>query len=85
MLCTVELELASLCISIPMLRPFYIRLRERYKSQYSSTEGQSSYAKASQRAQLAGNAPGQYTVWMELVFSHSLLPFALQAVLTDPF
>ncbi|QDS70014.1 hypothetical protein FKW77_003597 [Venturia effusa] len=32
MLCSLELILAGLCINIPMLRPFYIRLRAKYKN-----------------------------------------------------
>ncbi|KXH67555.1 hypothetical protein CSAL01_04323 [Colletotrichum salicis] len=40
MLCTVELMLAGLCINIPMLRPFYLRWRAKYKS--SSLENSNS-------------------------------------------
>ena len=86
MLCTVELELAGLCISIPTLRPFYLRWRERYKSShYSNTDDPS---KASHRPQLGGDKPGHYTVWMELVLSRSppfsLPPYCPLAVFLSP-
>jgi hypothetical protein len=41
MLCTVELMLAGLCINIPMLRPFYVRLRAKYKIGHSSQDPRS--------------------------------------------
>lgn len=76
MLCTVELMLAGICINIPMLRPFYLRWRQKYKS---SQEGGSNYADdlntigtgAPKRSKIknnltVGSAAGNYTAWIEL-------------------
>lgn len=72
MLCTVELMLAGLCINIPMLRPFYLRWRTKYKS--SSMENSNSHSgfnKGSRSGQLKVQPkPGQYTAWIELVRCH---------------
>ncbi|KAH7390012.1 hypothetical protein BKA66DRAFT_581728 [Pyrenochaeta sp. MPI-SDFR-AT-0127] len=68
MLCTVELMLAGLCINIPMLRPFYLQWRAKYKSSSLSNAGRPSAAKSSAAGQLGSNQarPGHYTKWMEL-------------------
>lgn len=73
MLCTVELMLAGLCINIPMLRPFYIRLRAKYKSSsMSNSKGQTSH-KGSDSRQLGGvqARPANYMAWIELVSTYS--------------
>ncbi|KAK4228583.1 hypothetical protein QBC38DRAFT_151112 [Podospora fimiseda] len=68
MLCSVELMLAGICINIPMLRPFYIRWRQKHKS----SGDDSSYPHAgSQRPTgnlpTVGSAPVNYTAaWIEL-------------------
>ncbi|CAA9961210.1 hypothetical protein PTMSG1_04594 [Pyrenophora teres f. maculata] len=67
MLCSVELMLAGLCINIPMLRPFYLAWRRRYKE--SSLSNSESGVKRSGTGRIAGSnqqRPGQYTQWMEL-------------------
>ncbi|KAA8621436.1 hypothetical protein PtrV1_05937 [Pyrenophora tritici-repentis] len=63
MLCTIELMLAGLCVNIPMLRPFYLAWRRRYKE--SSSNNSESGLK---RLGTGPNQqrPGQYTQWMEL-------------------
>ncbi|EMD95655.1 hypothetical protein COCC4DRAFT_18574 [Bipolaris maydis ATCC 48331] len=69
MLCTVELMLASLCINIPMLRPFYLRWRSHYKSSSMDSSGLKSGPKRSPTGGLGGSQqqrPGHYTQWMEL-------------------
>ncbi|KAH9869678.1 hypothetical protein IAQ61_006890 [Plenodomus lingam] len=65
MLCTIELMLAGLCISIPMLRPFYIQWRAKYKQ---SSSGHSGQASTSGPGPLRSNEarPGLYTQWLEL-------------------
>ncbi|KAL1959778.1 hypothetical protein VTO42DRAFT_1364 [Malbranchea cinnamomea] len=73
MLCTVELMLAGLCINIPMLRPFYLRIREKYQSSRTdSTNGKTSGYKGSQSGRRAfnPNKPGHYTAWIELDETH---------------
>ncbi|KAJ4354766.1 hypothetical protein N0V95_003539 [Ascochyta clinopodiicola] len=69
MLCTVELMLAGLCINIPMLRPFYIRLRAKYKSSSMSASGALGSHKASDSRQLGAvqARPANYMAWIELV------------------
>ncbi|OHE96519.1 hypothetical protein CORC01_08117 [Colletotrichum orchidophilum] len=68
MLCTVELMLAGLCINIPMLRPFYLRWRAKYKSSsLENSNSQSAFNKGSRSGQLKVQPkPGQYTAWIEL-------------------
>ncbi|PSN62049.1 hypothetical protein BS50DRAFT_532882 [Corynespora cassiicola Philippines] len=68
MLCTVELMLAGLCINIPMLRPFYLRWRNKYKSSQMSSSGRQSNPKLSKSGDLGPPQarPGMYTAWIEL-------------------
>ncbi|KAF6843351.1 integral membrane protein [Colletotrichum musicola] len=67
MLCTVELMLAGLCISIPMLRPFYLRWRAKYKISELENSNSQSGVKGSQNNQLKVQPkPSQYTAWIEL-------------------
>ncbi|TEA15262.1 Satratoxin biosynthesis SC1 cluster protein 4 [Colletotrichum sidae] len=67
MLCTVELMLAGLCINIPMLRPFYLRWRSKYKSSTLEESNNKSGYKGSHSNQLKVQPkPGQYTAWIEL-------------------
>lgn len=72
MLCTIELMLAGLCINIPMLRPFYLQWRAKYKNSSFSNSGRMSGNKLSVSGQLGSGhvqqpRPGQYTQWIELV------------------
>ncbi|KAL6707624.1 hypothetical protein ACN47E_003974 [Coniothyrium glycines] len=69
MLCTIELMLAGLCINIPMLRPFYLKLRAKYKNSSFTGSGKHSSGKLSNSGQLGPAQvarPGQYTQWIEL-------------------
>ncbi|KAH6633054.1 hypothetical protein C7974DRAFT_163968 [Boeremia exigua] len=68
MLCTVELMLAGLCINIPMLRPFYIRLRAKYKSTSTGSSGGQGSHKVSGSRQLGDVAarPVNHMAWIEL-------------------
>ncbi|KAK1523006.1 hypothetical protein CABS01_16471 [Colletotrichum abscissum] len=68
MLCTVELMLAGLCINIPMLRPFYLRWRAKYKSSsLENSNSQSAFNKGSRSGQIKVQPnPGQSTAWIEL-------------------
>ena len=71
MLCTVELMLAGLCINIPMLRPFYLQWRAKYKLSSIGTSGRISALKRSNAGGQLGSMPnqarpGHYTQWMEL-------------------
>ncbi|KAL1798918.1 hypothetical protein ACET3X_002955 [Alternaria dauci] len=68
MLCTIELMLAGLCINIPMLRPFYLQWREKYKSSSMSNSGRLSAIKRSNTGGVGSQQarPGLYTQWMEL-------------------
>ncbi|KAK2793988.1 hypothetical protein FQN52_000320 [Onygenales sp. PD_12] len=69
MLCTVELMLAGICISIPMLRPSYLGWREKYKnSRMSNTDGEGSYNEGSGSGQQgpSSHKPSHYTAWIEL-------------------
>lgn len=69
MLCTVELMLAGLCINIPMLRPFYIRFRAKYKSSSADkSEPQNTFG-SSHTGHLAQPRQGHHTTWIELVSS----------------
>ena len=76
-LCTLDLLLAGLCINIPMLQPFYLRFRSKYKnSQLSGTngqessrnprEGQQDHQQQQQHPRLRPNR-GDYSAWIELV------------------
>ncbi|KAF2626247.1 hypothetical protein BU25DRAFT_472527 [Macroventuria anomochaeta] len=67
MLCTVELMLAGLCTNIPMLQPFYIRLRVKYKSSSMSNSGGQGSHKASGSRQLGAVQvrPANYMAWIE--------------------
>ncbi|KAF1922967.1 uncharacterized protein M421DRAFT_335586 [Didymella exigua CBS 183.55] len=69
MLCSIELMLAGLCINIPMLRPFYIRFRAKYKSSsVSSSGGLGSHKQPGSRQPGAPPLrPDNYTAWIELV------------------
>ncbi|CAM1503629.1 Fc.00g012200.m01.CDS01 [Cosmosporella sp. VM-42] len=68
MLCTVELMLAGLCINIPMLRPFYLQIRSKYKSSQMSNSTQQSTFKGSRSGHMAAGQPpmGVHTAWIEL-------------------
>ncbi|KAK4196581.1 hypothetical protein QBC40DRAFT_287048 [Triangularia verruculosa] len=37
MLCSIELMLAGICTNVPMLRPYYLRWRQKYKSSHASS------------------------------------------------
>lgn len=71
MLCSIELMLAGLCINIPMLRPFYIRLRAKYKSSESGSRTRQTAFKSSRSVPLTDSQPecghGHHTAWIELV------------------
>ena len=70
MLCTVELMLAGLCINIPMLRPFYLQWRKKYKLTTMSNSGRRSAPLSEPGLGSSNQArPGHYTQWMELVRS----------------
>ncbi|KAI8938844.1 hypothetical protein NX059_004707 [Plenodomus lindquistii] len=67
MLCTVELMLAGLCVNIPMLRPFYIQWRAKYKHSSISNSGRRSAPLSTPGPLLSNEArPGHYTQWLEL-------------------
>ncbi|KAF4459441.1 integral membrane [Fusarium albosuccineum] len=67
MLCTVELMLAGLCINIPMLRPFYLRCRAKYKSSQATSSTDQSFSKGSRKGNLVPEpAMGHHTAWIEL-------------------
>lgn len=73
--------LASLCINIPMLRPFYLRWRSHYKSSSMSSSGLKSGPKRSTTGGLGGSQqqrPGHYTQWMELVSWTAFAYFRMQ-------
>jgi hypothetical protein len=61
--------LAGLCINIPMLRPFYLQWRQKYKSSSMSNSERLSAIKRSNTGGLGSQQarPGHYTQWMELV------------------
>ncbi|KAJ4403693.1 hypothetical protein N0V91_006393 [Didymella pomorum] len=59
MLCSIELMLAGLCINIPMLRPFYIRVRAKYKSSSMSGSGALGSHKQSGSRQLGAVTPNR--------------------------
>jgi len=76
MLCTVELMLAGICISIPMLRPWYLRWRGKGSAQ-SGTGGSRSFdvegrvtvsgSKQKGRKKVGESEPETFTAWIELV------------------
>lgn len=76
MLCTIELMLAGLCINIPMLRPFYLRWRQRSKlSQSSRTEGTHGLGNESGLGNMVsarGKSQNENNTWIELVRSRWL-------------
>lgn len=71
MLCTVELMLAGICINIPMLRPFYLRWRQ--KSKMSSTGGTENTnvmmngSKSGYLASAKARSQHDHSTWIELV------------------
>jgi hypothetical protein len=69
LLCSIELMLAGLCINIPMLRPFYLRLRTKYKLSENSASNNQSGFKSYRTDPLEVRPPGQrnHTAWIELV------------------
>ncbi|KAK3989319.1 hypothetical protein QBC44DRAFT_291130 [Cladorrhinum sp. PSN332] len=68
MLCSVELMLAGICINIPMLRPFYLRWRQKHKSSgYDSSYPHPGSHKPTGNVPTVGSAPGNYpATWIEL-------------------
>lgn len=78
MLCTVELMLAGICINIPMLRPFYLRWRQRSKmSQSGHTENTNVMMNGSKSGYLAsakGRSQHDHSTWIELVCFEFPLP-----------
>lgn len=68
MLCTVELMLAGLCINIPMLRPFYLQWRAKYKNSSFNSSARQTDNKLNESGQVRSerSAPGMYTQWLEL-------------------
>jgi hypothetical protein len=71
MLCTIELMLAGLSITIPLLRPLYTRWRQKYSSSYGSKD----QLKGSKSGHLESGPPrpGHYTQWIELVRIDAML------------
>lgn len=70
MLCSIELMLAGLCISIPKLRPFYLQWRAKYKSPTSDgvQESKGAAFKSSRSNHLAVNQENRgHMSWIELV------------------
>ncbi|KAK0708014.1 hypothetical protein B0H67DRAFT_326060 [Lasiosphaeris hirsuta] len=72
-LCTVELNLAGICINIPMLRPFYLRWRQNHKSSANDSSGYSTRDGVASKGQRSGNMPtdgsvprNYNTTWIEL-------------------
>lgn len=70
MLCTIELMLAGICINIPMLRPFYLRWRQKSKISQSGSrsEGPSSMFNSSKSRYLATARSKSHkdNTWIEL-------------------
>ena len=76
MLCTIELMLAGLCINIPMLRPYYLQWRAKYKSTSLSASGRrDNQLSGSGHLKSDGQRAGHFTQWMELVCLFFPLPF----------
>lgn len=71
MLCSVELILAGLCINIPMLRPFYIRLRAKYKMSSGSNDSSGKVGahkmSGSRQMNVLPERPEKDMTWLELV------------------
>lgn len=70
MLCSLELILAGLCINIPMLRPFYIRLRAKYKGSSGSNDFSGLGAhkpSGSRQIRELQERPEKDMTWLELV------------------
>lgn len=83
MLCTIELMLAGLCINIPMLRPFYLRWRQKTNLSHSGSgpNGASGVMDGSKTGYLAtatGKSHKDNSTWIELVraiaSAHSRIP-----------
>lgn len=77
MLCTIELMLAGICINIPMLRPFYLRWRQKSKA---SQTGSSNVITNGTRPRYMGSTKSkgqtEHGTWIELVCCETLsLPF----------
>ncbi|KAK4189410.1 hypothetical protein QBC35DRAFT_514007 [Podospora australis] len=80
MLCTIELMLAGICINIPMLRPFYLRWRHKYKSSNDCGSyplnnsdlktiggtGDPTKRSGKKGSHAVGSVTGNYTAWIEL-------------------
>ncbi|TID19325.1 integral membrane protein [Venturia nashicola] len=69
MLCSLELILAGLCINIPMLRPFYIRIRAKYKSSVGSNGScglDAHQSSGSRQIREPQNRPEKDMTWLEL-------------------
>lgn len=67
MLCSLELILAGLCINIPMLRPFYIRLRAKYRPSKSSSGLGVHKVSGSRQLREIQDRPEKDMTWLELV------------------
>ncbi|KAK0726434.1 hypothetical protein B0T21DRAFT_292939 [Apiosordaria backusii] len=69
MLCTVELMLAGIVINIPMLRPFYLRWRQKHKSSNDNTAyadpGTLKGVRSGKTTPLP-SVKGNYSAWIEL-------------------
>ncbi|KAK2768529.1 hypothetical protein FQN54_000385 [Arachnomyces sp. PD_36] len=68
MLSTVEVLIASLCTSIPTLRPFYLRWRRKYRSSRLSTNNGRTSQNASQSGRIihASTDSEHHRAWIEL-------------------
>ncbi|KAK4176959.1 hypothetical protein QBC36DRAFT_141369 [Triangularia setosa] len=69
MLCSIELMLAGICINIPMLRPFYLRWRQKHKSSAdNSAYADPSTLKGPRSGKVTPlpSVKGNYSAWIEL-------------------
>ncbi|KAL2018689.1 hypothetical protein VTK56DRAFT_524 [Thermocarpiscus australiensis] len=71
MLCSIELMLAGICINIPMLRPFYIRWRQKSKTSQSGSRAEGttdmlSGSKSKYFASATGKGHKDDNTWIEL-------------------
>jgi hypothetical protein len=69
MLCTIELMLAGICINIPMLRPFYLRWRQKHKSSNNNSayaDPNSLKGPRSGKTTPLPSVRGNYNAWIEL-------------------
>ncbi|KAK4247432.1 integral membrane [Corynascus novoguineensis] len=71
MLCSIELMLAGICINIPMLRPFYLRWRQRSKISESGSRNERttdaiSGSKSKYFASATGKSHMDNNTWIEL-------------------